>query len=374
MLHVALSCGISLNLVPSLAVAANTEMEDPTPIVEEEIKEETSKENVNLGANETTNTETDSTISQGGNTQEPITPVPPETPSTPEKPENPGEEEDPGKEPEQPEEEVKPEAPKDPVEEIKPEEVTKPEETIKPEEMKPVVDSNKPTSVLPSEKVDVNKPQETKPTISYEKNTWYHPTDLLAKGYAGNLKKAMKLDDFMTSNLNDFLGNGNPFMVGQCTWFAWARFHQVYGFDSGARGNGKTNAIEIVRAHSDKFELSSTPAAGATFSMERNTLMPQYGHVGFVEAFDGEYLWISEGNVMFNGKGGNIWVHKVRWEDYKNAYPDIVFAIPKKGVCDLEETSSKDESVKAKPVEMKRVTRKKKMSRAMAHRTEKMEK
>ncbi|WP_300941551.1 CHAP domain-containing protein, partial [uncultured Dubosiella sp.] len=157
------------------------------------------------------------------------------------------------------------------------------------------------------------------------------------KGYTGNLKKAMKLDDFKTANLEGFLGNGNPFMVGQCTWFAWARFYQVYGFDSGARGNGKTNAREIVAAHGDKFELSSTPAAGATFSMEKNTLYPQYGHVGFIEAFDGEFIWVSEGNVMFNDRGGNIWVHKVRWADFKASYPDVVFAIPKKGVCDLED-------------------------------------
>ncbi len=65
MLHVALSCGISLNLVPGLAVAAHSEMEDPTPIVEEDMKKETG----DLGADTTTSTETTTPPSTKGDVQ-----------------------------------------------------------------------------------------------------------------------------------------------------------------------------------------------------------------------------------------------------------------------------------------------------------------
>ena len=149
------------------------------------------------------------------------------------------------------------------------------------------------------------------------------------KGYEGSVDGAILYDNFVTKNYKKFLHEDNPFVVGQCTWFAWTRFYQVYGFDSGARGNGKTNAMEIVKAHGDVFELSSTPAAGSVYSMEKNTLYPECGHTGFIEAFDGEYVWISEGNVKFGDSEGNIWIHKVKWQDFKKQFPDVVFAVPK---------------------------------------------
>lgn len=388
-LRLALSCGIGMNLIPSVQLFAQTEEPSVLDVQNEENEDEKenegkksgkpqnvpASENEDEGAKETKDastqrnegkessadmsgqeTKSEDSASQeetsGSKSDEPI-------PSTDEgdgsltdqegedgKEANPEEEEKTDTEtkpetPEQkPEESATPSQTTKPEEEKQPEVETKPVETVKPSQSQSqtVSQTNAPAKTELSIKTET-KTEETKveATINYKTSSWTQPSTVAAKGYAGDLKKSLKLDDFKTSNLTDFLGNGNPFMVGQCTWFAWARFYQVYGFDSGARGNGKTNAAEIVRAHSNKFELSSTPAAGATFSVEQNTLMPQYGHVGFIEAFDGEYMWISEGNVMFNGVGGNIWVHKVRWADYKKAYPDIVFAIPKKGVFNLEE-------------------------------------
>lgn len=171
---------------------------------------------------------------------------------------------------------------------------------------------------------------------NYSSNTWYHPSDVVDSGYAGEVNNAIKLDSFVTNNWSKFTVAGNPFTMPQCTYFAWSRFYQIYGYDSGARGNGKTNAAEIVNAHPDKFRLSSTPAGGATFSIEMNSLQPEYGHVGFVEAFDGTYLWISEGNY----DGGKIHFEKVSWEAFKAQYPDVVFAVPTEGYA--QEVSSKD--------------------------------
>ena len=124
----------------------------------------------------------------------------------------------------------------------------------------------------------------------------------VSTGYISSVKNALKYESLLTKDWSKFILAGNPFALPQCTYYAWSRFYQVYGFSSGAFGNGKDNAREIVAAHGDKFSLSSTPSGGAVFSAQANTLYPQYGHVGFVEAFDGTNLWISEGNyTLSNG-------------------------------------------------------------------------
>ena len=147
-------------------------------------------------------------------------------------------------------------------------------------------------------------------------------------GLIGEVSNALKYDNYTSTDWSSFIVAGNPFSMPQCTYFAWSRFYQVYGYDSGARGNGKTNAQEIVNAHSDKFKLSDTPSAGAVFSATKGTPLPQYGHVGFIEAYDGTYVWISEGNATINNVSGQIWIHKQTWSSFKASYPDVVFAVP----------------------------------------------
>ncbi len=187
-----------------------------------------------------------------------------------------------------------------------------------------------------------NTSQNASNDTSYESDTWYHPSDTSDSGYIGEVKNAIKLDSFVTDNWSKFTVAGNPFSIPQCTYFAWSRFYQIYGYDSGARGNGKTNAKEIVNAHSDKFKLSSTPAGGAVFSYEKNALYPEYGHVGFVEAYDGTYIWISEGNYC----GGKIHFQKIAWATFKAMYPDVVFAVPNEGY--VEELNSENVEITKK--------------------------
>ena len=172
-----------------------------------------------------------------------------------------------------------------------------------------------------------------------------------------------------------FVTIGNPFKLGQCTYFAWSRFYQAYGFSSGAFGDGKDNVREIVAVHGDKFSLSSTPSGGAVFSAQKNTLYPQYGHVGFVEAYDGKNLWISEGNYKVNGKEGYIHIYRTTFQAFKAMYPDVVFAVPNGSVLEnsllsdlslysvdsglnVTNTSAEDSKVNAKKLKYKNTKRK----------------
>lgn len=157
----------------------------------------------------------------------------------------------------------------------------------------------------------------------------------VSTGYISSVKNALKYESLLTKDWSKFILVGNPFAMPQCTYYAWSRFYQVYGFSSGAFGNGKDNAREIVAAHGDKFSLSSTPSGGAVFSAQANTLYPQYGHVGFVEAFDGTNLWISEGNyTLSNGDNGYIHIYRTTLQAFKAMYPDVVFAVPNGSVLE----------------------------------------
>lgn len=157
----------------------------------------------------------------------------------------------------------------------------------------------------------------------------------VATGYISSVKNALKYESLLTKDWSKFILVGNPFAMPQCTYYAWSRFYQVYGFSSGAFGNGKDNAREIVAVHGDKFSLSSTPSGGAVFSAQANTLYPQYGHVGFVEAFDGTNLWISEGNyTLSNGDNGYIHIYRTTFQAFKAMYPDVVFAVPNGSVLE----------------------------------------
>lgn len=127
------------------------------------------------------------------------------------------------------------------------------------------------------------------------------------------------------------IGGGNGFYTvnipwyWQCTTFAWARFYEVYGYRSGARGNGCLHAQEIVRAHPTWFQITYYPVAGATFSTRGSNRNPP-GHVGFIEAVQDGYVWVSEGNVRT--AGGIRFNYKMSMEEFFTRYPNVIFASP----------------------------------------------
>ena len=133
-----------------------------------------------------------------------------------------------------------------------------------------------------------------------------------SNGYDGDIKDAIKEDNMFINSagaIKQFSTPGNPFSPGQCTWYAWSRFYQVYGYDSGARGNGKENAREIVAKHGDKFVESSTPAPGGVISFDG----AGPGHVAFIEAVEGDTIWLFDGNY---GGNGTLWLHKTTIKKY----------------------------------------------------------
>ena len=114
-------------------------------------------------------------------------------------------------------------------------------------------------------------------------------TTVIAEGI--EIPEASVQPDFTNE---DAWGDNNPYtrlgLTGQCTWFAWGRFYEIYGYDPGFTGDGWSCASQLVAAHPDRFELSYYPAAGAIFSTIG------HNHVGIVISVDGNQITIQDGN------------------------------------------------------------------------------
>ena len=125
-------------------------------------------------------------------------------------------------------------------------------------------------------------------------------------------------------------GFKNPYTragyTGQCTWFAWGRFYEIYGYDPGFRGDGWKCAAQLGAAHPEKFELSNVPSAGAIFSaIGRN-------HVGIVISVDENEITIQEGNL--DGRS-NLFVEAITdWREI--TYPIWKFIAVNGGVVYAE--------------------------------------
>ncbi len=132
----------------------------------------------------------------------------------------------------------------------------------------------------------------------------------------------------------------NPYsmvgLYGQCTWFAWGRFYEIYGYSPGFTGNGNQCARQLLNAHGDKFYESTTPVPGAVFSQG---LGEKYGHVGIVLAVDeaNDTITIQDGN--YNGSTDSFAVAQSDWGTRTMSLSEFcakrggaIFACPKEGV------------------------------------------
>ena len=119
-----------------------------------------------------------------------------------------------------------------------------------------------------------------------------------------------------------------PNFYGQCTWFAWGRFYEMYGYSPGFLGDGWKCVDQLLKVHPDKFKRSDTPEIGAVFScVGRN-------HVGIVVGWDDTNITIQEGNL--DGKTNTFAQAKKDWrtatytlDQFRTVCRGVVFAVPK---------------------------------------------
>ena len=142
----------------------------------------------------------------------------------------------------------------------------------------------------------------------------------------GNLRKDPNFDNLQA------WGSNNPYskagLYGECTWFAWGRFYEIYGYDPGFTGDGWNCVEQLVAAHPDKFEISDTPVVGAIFSGVG------VNHVGIIVGWDGINITIQEGNLDSKtncfAEAKKDWQTKVyTLEALSAAYGGVVFAVHK---------------------------------------------
>lgn len=131
----------------------------------------------------------------------------------------------------------------------------------------------------------------------------------------------------------DAWGSNNPYsrakLYGQCTWFAWGRFYEIYGYSPGFIGDGWKCVDQLLKVHPDKFKKSNEPAVGAVFScIGRN-------HVGIVVGWDGKNITIQEGNL--DGVTNTFADAKKDWhtatyslDQFRAICKGVVFAVPTK--------------------------------------------
>lgn len=86
----------------------------------------------------------------------------------------------------------------------------------------------------------------------------------------------------------------NAGLVGQCTWFCWGRALEKCGKYIGFSGNNdaKDWYANAVSGYSRKVAGTATPIANSIACFKGST----YGHVVFIEAVDGNYVYFTEAN------------------------------------------------------------------------------
>lgn len=142
----------------------------------------------------------------------------------------------------------------------------------------------------------------------------------------------MNVGDSPNFNNQEAWGNNNPYsrqgLYGQCTWFAWGQFYEIYGWGPSWTANGWDWVNMLVTYNSDQFRLSAIPDVGAVFSGIG------HNHVGIVIAYDGTNITVQEGNL--DGRTNTFEEAKTDWQtkvytlqSLNAAYGGVVFAVKK---------------------------------------------
>ena len=103
-------------------------------------------------------------------------------------------------------------------------------------------------------------------------------------------------------------------LPGQCTWFAWARFYEIYGYSPGFTGNGYECVSQLLKAHPGEFESGKTPVPGSVFSADA-----MHNHVGIIVDVNGDTITIQEGNL--DG------ITNYNWDDAIKDWQQITYSL-----------------------------------------------
>lgn len=174
----------------------------------------------------------------------------------------------------------------------------------------------------------------------------------------------------------DAYGWMNPYTadwLGQCTWFTWGRFYEIYGYSPCFTGNGCDCVIQLVLAHPDKWEFATKPVVGSVFSADY-----AHNHVGIIvgiekDEFGNDLYIVQEGNL--NGRNDSwdevetdCWTQTYTMEELKNIYGNVTFANPKDtpnihllrtDVKETKDSKTSKKSVKSDKLKTKKVIIKK---------------
>lgn len=134
------------------------------------------------------------------------------------------------------------------------------------------------------------------------------------------------------SNSEAWKSPNNPYaptFYGQCTWFAWGRFYEIYGYSPGFTGNGYECVSQLLAAHPDKFEFGMSPKVGAVGSADR-----AHNHVFIVTGVEGDKITVQEGNLNGATDSWEVAINDWHTTTYtmsglRSAYGNVVFANPK---------------------------------------------
>lgn len=130
-------------------------------------------------------------------------------------------------------------------------------------------------------------------------------------------------------------GGKNPYgppltspYYGQCTWGAWGKFYEIYGYSPGFTGPGSKCVSELIATHPDKFEYASKPVAGSVYSGVT------VNHVGIVLGVNGNTVTLFDANLNYVSDPWEVAITDwVIWDktldQLHNDYGGVVFANPK---------------------------------------------
>jgi outer membrane biosynthesis protein TonB len=264
------------------------------------------------------------------------------------------------------------EVPAEKSEEEKP--VEKAEEEKPAEKTEESADSEKADEETKSETEEVKQPEadnplsaqpaavqtsvEAKPVVSTTYVAVRAPVVKTTRATEEQIERYVKPD---FSNVAAY-GVKNPYTyswTGQCTWYTWGRFFEVYGYSPGFVGNGCDCAAQLVLSHPDKWEFADKPVVGSIFSADY-----EHNHVGMIVGIekteDGADLYIvQEGNLdqrnnTMDEVEDDCWTQTYTMEELKSCYGNVIFANPKQEPdakllrTDVESEEPNEESAKTK--------------------------